>query len=263
LVTEDELIRFLQDCAFTQGDFNIHNIITCLVSPDKQADARLPGLLAQQPLALLDAEGLINNTQLEHARSLLDSKPPAAQRNLADIWQWLLWHDVLSKSAAQQAIHNLIQEKPRNIPSAIARLKELQSIALVEIEAQIKRLLARRKKVKRLKILAVVAVILALVVYEWLPTDAPQCNSEESALTLGRLLAERRATAIQENPMLVSVLGGNLSGEREVGYQRETRTRGCLVDLQSGDQSFPIGYVITPEEEGSNSFFYGCTRRNI
>ena len=154
------------------------------MSPDKQADARLPGLLAQQPLALLHAEGLINDAQLAHARSLLDSTPPAMHRNLGDIWQWLLWHDVLSKSAAQQAIHNLIQARPGNTLSVIARLKKLQSIAPVEIDAQITRLLARRKKAKRVMIPAVVLIILALTVYQLLPTDAPQCNSEESAVTL-------------------------------------------------------------------------------
>lgn len=256
VVTEDDFTRFVQDCAFTQGDFNIHTIITCLVSPDKQADARLPGLLTEQPLVLLHAEGLINDAQLEHARSLLDSKPPTMHRNLGDIWQWLLWHDVLGKAAAQQAIHNLIQARRGNTPSVIARLKKLQSIAPVEIEAEITRLLALRKKAKRVMILTIVLVILALTVYKFLPTDAPQCNSEESVSTLAQLIAERRSTAIEENPMLVSVLSGDLNGEREVGYQRETRTRGCLVDLQSDGQSFPIGYVISPEEEGSNSFFF-------
>jgi hypothetical protein len=95
---------------------------------------------------------------------------------------------------------------------------------------------------------------LAVFTYWWLPTKPLSCSDTSVRNTLRSIARDVGFDALLKDPSNRNAMFVTVAGEQEVGYHRETRTRGCIALVGSRDKISKIGFEIMPSPPDSNKF---------
>src|SRR5690606_33902759 len=94
------------------------------------------------------------------------------------------------------------------------------------------------------------ALAAAAIWYFVSPTATPLCDDSQVQTTIRTELVSHSINSLLGAPqsLTTDLMRARFSDFEELGYLKDTRSRGCSVTLTVGDDKLPMAYTITPTE---------------
>lgn len=253
LVTEEEC---LVSMPLPEPPFRLQVIWSALLSDDPEHDSELHKLCQEQSMQRMHRLMLLTDQQLEAAERLVQTGALGADLTLQSHWKVLRDHGIISADDARQGLDRAITSVMSvNHPYLRQGLLDiLRPLDPAYVGKHIDAMRAKQRKATFLKWGGGALILLAVFTYWWLPKKPPSCSDTGVHNTLRSIAREVGFDALLKDPSNRSAMFVTVAGQQEVGYDRETRTRGCIAFMGSRDKTSKIGFEIFPSPPDSNKF---------
>lgn len=214
-------------------------------------------------LVLLLEDGFIDQDVYAVAARIIREIKEASQRSIlldqdlfgtpGEALQWLAAQGLVPREALGEIASRLLVEC-QDDEYGMFRLHAYSALDPLRFGERVTPIVAKRERRRRLRLFsgwtAGASLAAVAVAYCLSPSAPPACKSKEASASLFGIGMHAATSSIEA----LEAGFPSLSNIREVGYEKESRSRGCTVDVAIGNKRDTLGYVIRPAAEGKSAF---------